>query len=338
MNHEEFIQFWKQMKPVASELDERFAELTSSCPDLSLRFSTPDGRSYNYLCYVILIKLYAPLKTEYFKSIYFEHVQRTARTNQFSGKWKLIEEILTKPIFTEEKMFYLLRKHFSKEDIFGNLVPALRRCSKAIHIRKFKDNRPVRKPRRKRGYDDKGSLLLPHQKHSAWTFKGPNPEKEPLEDIFYPLTSREWINGTKESGGSGGNNAHPTKKEDDQFEKSSNSTSDPSNRGQNRKTSTSEELPRKFSLSRPSELEASFFSFVTKNRNLETKFHTWELYLYKLMMSGKEIDKGFGKYPKRLRDLRKNLSKEEVLYLDSIDEKNLEKELELFFKKKNLHS
>ena len=314
MTHQDFVRFWILLKEPRERLDEKFAELTSPCPVLSKRISVPTESAYDSLIYVILVKLYTPLRTEYFKGLFFEHIMRTAQNNHFSGKWQIVKEILQTNILTEEKMFWLLSKYFSKEDLFGNLVPAMIRLSKAIHIRKLQNNRPVRKPRRKRGYDDKGSLLPQHQKHSAWTFKGPNPIKEPEEEIWRPLLSQEWLVGTKESGGSGGNQTLPKKERIDQHEKPSDRTSNSSARGENRSSTQTERVPQKFNRRERFYQVVGSYCLAVRNKRIEL----WELYLYSLMLENKDLS-NYGKYPSRLKKLRESLTSEQHSLLNQLD-------------------
>jgi hypothetical protein len=206
--HAAFIQFWIQMEPVRERLHERFAECASPCPDLSERIYMPDEGSLNTLLEVLMVAMYTDVQQGYLRDHLYERVMRKVNRFNSQGRWDLVRQVLQIPLYSEEKTFTFLAKYFSYSDIFGNLVPAMHRLSRAIRIVKWRPSTKVRRSQRKRGYDDKGTLLLPHEVHSAWRHSGPNPERV-LHVHRPPQHPKEWFKGVNESGGSSCYHSHP---------------------------------------------------------------------------------------------------------------------------------
>jgi hypothetical protein len=156
-----------------------------------------------------------------------------------------------------------------------------------------------------------------------------------VPDIFHPLTKGEWLTGINESGRSGGIATHSNMIGYDVNERSSNSTTNSTDRGQNRKTEAPKEVLRRFNFQeRPEELEASFLCFHHKHNR--KKYHYWELFLYCLMMNNRIMSEAYGKYPKKLSRLKRHLSEEQIQDLDSIDPTNIVEELKQFFRNNNI--
>lgn len=192
LTHLQFIQFWRQMKTPRTKLCEKFAECASSQSHLSKRIGFPDVGALDSLLLAIMINVYTEWNQGYWRDLALEKLYKKAKAHNFQGHWNTLREYLEGIQMTEEKAFYFLCKHFSTRDIFGNLIPQALRLSRAIRIKESSVLRPYKRPLRKRGYDDKGTLLLPHQIHSAWEFSGPNPEKEEMEHQR-PRHPKEWF-------------------------------------------------------------------------------------------------------------------------------------------------
>lgn len=120
-----------------------------------------------------------------------DHLGRMVQNYNFQGDWKIVGEILQTTDSTEVySTWNIIFKKFNEHDWFGNFVPRLIRALKALRIRtKYQsvvdDTRPVRKPMRRRGYNDKGSKRSSHQ----WLPREyPELEKEkPRIDIKEPI-------------------------------------------------------------------------------------------------------------------------------------------------------
>lgn len=98
-----------------------------------------------------------------------DHLGRMTQNYNFQGDWEFVGEILQTTDSTEVySTWEILFKRFNEHDWFGNFVPRLISAMKALRIRTkyhsvVEDLRPVRKPKRRRGYNDKGSKRSSHQ-------------------------------------------------------------------------------------------------------------------------------------------------------------------------------
>jgi len=191
MSHTEYIQFWSQMKPVREALEKRLAECASPYPHLSARFIFPQGGALVSLLEAILINVYSTWNHGYWRDLALEKIFQRARNANFQGNWMLVKEYLQDIQNTEEKAFLFLRKHFHPRDIFGNLVPLMKRLSRCIRVGTPAPPR-VRKPQRKRGYDDKGTLRLSHKWLPEQVHSGPNPDRL-FEEHRRPTHPKEWV-------------------------------------------------------------------------------------------------------------------------------------------------
>jgi len=126
-----------------------------------------------------------------------ERMSRLIQRFRRQGYWGVVEEMIQQPqglIF----QIQVLLKHFSPEDIFGNLVPKLKR--RLSSIRPTSKNKKlliqaqkfVRPRIRRRGYNDHGSLRLNHTKLPWNAYAEPELPKEP-EVSFYAPRPYQWI-------------------------------------------------------------------------------------------------------------------------------------------------
>jgi hypothetical protein len=112
-----------------------------------------------------------------------------ASNYRLEGNWILVKQLLEQDtglqVYDNWKTVLANMTH---QDWFGNFVPRLRRAIKALRWRTVyssvvTENRPVRWPLRKRGYDDKGSWRLSHERtpRESWV----------REDNLIKVTPRE---------------------------------------------------------------------------------------------------------------------------------------------------
>lgn len=151
----------------------KFSARTSTCPDsptelwCSSEFLT---NSRSAVALLLILPMVVPSTRNF---VYIEslrsHLTRMASQYSYEGDWKLVGEILSKStsLFVKGSWDVVLET-MNPNDFFGNLVPLMRNALRALKWRNMytdvtKDKRPYRRPRRKRGYDDKGSRRLPHQ-------------------------------------------------------------------------------------------------------------------------------------------------------------------------------
>lgn len=117
------------------------------------------------------------------------HIAQMAYSRNYQGEWKTVQELLETELQTPEqyrKKFFELR---SAEEFYGNI---LRLAQKFVDSRRFyitdeqkeKVHR-VKRPQRHRGYRDKGSGRLPHEKHGEPPVKPDREDRRPL--VNHPL-------------------------------------------------------------------------------------------------------------------------------------------------------
>lgn len=105
----------------------------------------------------------------------FQSYFDTARKYYYQGSWSLAQDLAEKfdlrpeslkPDYSQDLIYdpiswqEFLSEHFSKDDIYGNLIPMGVKYwtnAKIVSIYKY-DRRPVKHSQRKRGYNDRGSL------------------------------------------------------------------------------------------------------------------------------------------------------------------------------------
>lgn len=111
-----------------------------------------------------------------------------AFNNRYSGNWKVVQELLETTISGPAELVRELSKYFSPEDIFGNLIPNAIRFFNFIQIKNLSDpsTGKVRKPQFRRGYKDKGSRRLAHERHGIPNYQDIKTDRR-HKVIFNPL-------------------------------------------------------------------------------------------------------------------------------------------------------
>jgi len=155
------------------------------------------------LCWLLAVYMDLPAEYDYLRSLVLNKILQKAQNYKFEGQWTIFREIYDLPedeTFDLTSIIYeVLLNNFSKEDIYGNLIPRIAKYIKFFRATNGKlvylqVVRPgiVRRPKRKRGYNDKGHRILYNQRGSNTHLKGitvseNNPEKsDRLEK--YPST------------------------------------------------------------------------------------------------------------------------------------------------------
>jgi hypothetical protein len=93
-----------------------------------------------------------------------------ATNYRLEGNWFLVGQLLKQDTGLQVHVIWkTVLASMTLQDWFGNIVPRLRRAIKALRWRAVyssvvTDTRPVHRPQRKRGYDDKGSWRLSHER------------------------------------------------------------------------------------------------------------------------------------------------------------------------------
>ena len=110
-----------------------------------------------------------------------------AYSNNYNGQWRIVQELLEAELQSTEQFLEIFLKYKSKEEYYGNLLHNIKKYEKyfLLKVTQGTDNRPVKRPQRKRGYADKGSRRLPHEYH------GDPPISREREDrrkkVYHPL-------------------------------------------------------------------------------------------------------------------------------------------------------
>jgi len=124
-----------------------------------------------------------------------ERAHKIAEKYNFAGQWGQVEEFLLLENNAPGKVLQWFFETHSPEDWFGD---NLRRIIKIMKMAKSKNpylphKGPVKRPERKRGYDDKGSLPRP-DKLRAESYRRPEKEITEIPELnntpFYP----DWYN------------------------------------------------------------------------------------------------------------------------------------------------
>lgn len=151
----------------------QFSDETSPCPDLPMELWVKAeylSSARDAMCLLLLIPLVVPSTRNYalLESLR-GHMAKMCSNYGSQGNWKVVQAVLEQ---TDSCSVYqswsIILDHMSPEDFFGNIVPRMMRLLKVLRYRPLYssvvgDTRFVRKPQRKRGYDDKGSLSLIHR-------------------------------------------------------------------------------------------------------------------------------------------------------------------------------
>jgi hypothetical protein len=171
-----FLETWDSI----GDLSRKIAAEASSCPDspkelwVSGEFLLTAKDALALLC---VVPLCIPSSRNYFLIQNLRnHVARMASNYRLEGDWFLVGQLLKQDTGLQ---IYVIWKtvlgSMTLQDWFGNFVPRLRKAIRSLRWRTMyssvvADPRPVRWPQRKRGYDDKGSWRLSHERipKEAW--------------------------------------------------------------------------------------------------------------------------------------------------------------------------
>lgn len=171
----------------------KLAEYTSSYPDLSIEI--PTSSAYETKAAIFVVTLLTEGRKQYFRYKFFERVAQKCFIYGYEGQWREVQEILEIKALTPRDIIKHFENTMSKEDIFGNMIPTINKVLnrvKIVGINPLKKTK-VRRPKRKRGYDDKGTLRLSHEKHDFWEYSGMNPEREDRRHLIsYPSRRVYW--------------------------------------------------------------------------------------------------------------------------------------------------
>jgi hypothetical protein len=198
-NVHHYLNFFDQIPDLNNQIV-KVAEFTPRCPDPVFKIKYEGA--YEALGAILIVSIIIHTREQYLRYEFHEKVAEEAYRNNYQGKWKQVQELLELENMNFNSYFNWFLENFSKEDIYGNIVPLINRIIKTIKVtnRKFRKPR-VRYPEYRRGYRDKGTLRFPHEIHSDWTFSGENPYREDRRNsISSPRKQIFWKNESKGDG------------------------------------------------------------------------------------------------------------------------------------------
>lgn len=169
----EFLKIFDQTWEVLRNPCGKIAEETSLCSDnpmelwCSGEFLTDANRA---LAVLAVLPLVCP-STRNYSCLHSlrEHIAKMVDNYRHEGKWEIVGRILsTTTSLQVYDSWMIIMENMTPNEWFGNFVPLLVQALKSLRWRKVyqfvtEDPRPVRKPQRKRGYNDKGSQRPPHK-------------------------------------------------------------------------------------------------------------------------------------------------------------------------------
>jgi hypothetical protein len=151
------IKFWKEEKSLLSEI-------LSAYPHLSARICGMGTRKANELLslLVFLNQSGQCLQDLPLGEDLFEIIRKRCVANNYQGDWRLLSKLLQIENHIQVSDYWI-KENFNQREISGNLVPKGKKLLESLVIRLTLF--PVNKPKRKRGYSDKGSRKDPSKIH-----------------------------------------------------------------------------------------------------------------------------------------------------------------------------
>lgn len=179
------------------------AETSSLYSNTSASLRANFESSQEALALILISGFLKPWNTD----IIIRTIGQKAYAYNYQGNWKRVQLILESYDFQEEldtqqapeKLIATFLMFFSPEDFYGNIVPLAYKLAKYRIFFKNPFNENFRRPQRpvfRRGYKDKGSRRLPHERHGEPPYKEKEIDrryliKHPLADFVRRETSAE---------------------------------------------------------------------------------------------------------------------------------------------------
>jgi hypothetical protein len=158
-----------------------------------------------YALRVLFLVILFPEEIHYWETEkIYKTLQQKAFQANYQGKWELVQEILEQEQPNLQEIYEKWQTRGGTFRSFQNLFGEVH-LKRDIYVSVVNDNRRVKYPQRKRGYDDKGSRRLPHEDHGD---QGPQESlysllnrKDRRDKVRHPLLeSQEEKPGQKEKG------------------------------------------------------------------------------------------------------------------------------------------
>lgn len=123
-------------------------------------------------CLLVLISKYNP----YWYTEFVLFCANQSKRYKYKGKWMLLHKLAK--LYHHSLIMYRISESISGNEFFGNWYPTIVKMSEDCPVRFIKLTKKIPKQiQRKRGYNDKGSRKLEHEKHDFSVSSEPNPEK-----------------------------------------------------------------------------------------------------------------------------------------------------------------
>lgn len=201
-----FLEFFERFWTNSRENVMQFSARTSPCSAIPSWFTVseellPDARH----CLALLVALEFSSGTgDYYRMEPLrQHIANKAKRYSYQGRWSDVKSYLetVKPQVLRESLSFLLNI-MSLDDFFGNFLPLLKKFWRNIEVKVQRtlaswELPRVKYPKRKRGYDDRGSRSLAHEFHGISTrIPYGEPERESIR-IIEPRPYR-WFRSLRE--------------------------------------------------------------------------------------------------------------------------------------------
>jgi len=161
-----FEELWNKVKVQVRHKSVRIAEYTSRYPapeDLFWILPSP-SKALDCICQYLAVLFILPGGRNYYSLYCFaEQLAQKAYANRYQGEWEIVQGLIEQPHYHYNVWEYL-RANYSDDDIFGNLVPRVRRYIETLRpgsreqLSRKRQRRKVRKVSFRRGYRDHGTL------------------------------------------------------------------------------------------------------------------------------------------------------------------------------------
>ena len=184
----------------------KFSARTSPCSAIPSWYRVseemlPDARS----CLALLVALeFSPGTGDYYRIENLrKHVAQKAKRFSYQGQWSIVKSYLetVRPQVLRDSLMFLLNI-MSLDDFFGNFIPLLKKFWRKLEVQVQSERASwqlprVRYPKRKRGYDDKGSRSPAHKNHGiSPRIPFGEPEKESI--LIIEPRSFQWFRSLRE--------------------------------------------------------------------------------------------------------------------------------------------
>jgi hypothetical protein len=137
-----------------------------------------------------LAAIYIGLEYEYWENEkLFRTISQKAYLNKYNGQWKTVQDFLEAE-FQSPKQYqeaFILR--FGPREYHGNLLPAIQRLREVLKFKASveRKEKPVKYPQFHRGYKDKGTLRLSHEKHGIPDYSSDPERPDRRSLVYHPL-------------------------------------------------------------------------------------------------------------------------------------------------------